>query len=150
MKRHILLVILTWIGMTIQAQVLIDSNGNSIKFSDKKLTHILFDKNDITFVNEAGDSLTFNIDEIHSLGFADDYTAINELESVSKAVIAYDANAATVHIVGAKEEGEILLFNADGRLLLKVKGNKADLRKFPAGLYIVSYNKVLNAKIVKK
>mgnify|MGYP007037162973 CR=1 FL=1 len=87
MKRYILLVILTWIGMTIQAQVLIDSNGNTIKFSDKKLTHILFDKNDITFVNEAGDSLTFNIDEIHSLGFADDYIKVFEENNVKYEIV---------------------------------------------------------------
>lgn len=150
MKRNILLVILTLVGMTIQAQVLLESDGNTIKFDGKKLTCVLFDKNDITFVNEAGDSLTFNIDEIQSLSFAEDYNAISEIGNVAKTVIAYDTDAATVYVVGVKEEGEIRLFDTDGRLVRKAKGNKADVRELPAGLYIVNYNKVLNAKIVKK
>lgn len=158
MKRNILIAALCLVAATgLQAQVLIQQNGERVNFSDNKLVKIVFDSysrehngEDILFVYESGDTATFDIDAVYVMGFAEDFTHIDEVKEQGEAAIVYDAATATVHIVNAEEEGVIRLYNAEGRQVKKAAGHTLALPELGAGLYVVSYNEKLNAKIVKK
>ena len=160
MKRNILIAALCLIAATgMQAQVLI-KHGESkekITFGNDKLVKMVFDiygennGDNITFVRQSGETLTFDMDEVYRLGFAANYTEVEQAELDGEMAILYDAASATVHIANAKDEkGVILIFNAEGRLVKSSKGTALSVAELGNGLYIVSYNNVLNAKIVKK
>ncbi len=160
MKRNILIAALCLIAATgMQAQVLI-KHGESkekITFGKDKLVKMVFDVNgenngdNITFVRQSGETLIFDMDEVYRLGFAANYTEVEQAELDGEMAILYDAASATVHIANAKDEkGTILIFNAEGRLVKSGKGSVLSVTELGDGLYIVSYNNVLNAKIVKK
>ena len=160
MKRNILIAALCLIAATgMQAQVLI-KHGESkekITFGNDKLVKMVFDiygennGDNITFVRQSGETLIFDIDEVYRLGFAANYTEVEQAELDGEMAILYDAASATVHIANAKDEkGTILIFNAEGRLVKSSKGTALSVAELGDGLYIVSYNNVLNAKIVKK
>lgn len=154
MKRNILIAAILLLAATAtQAQVLVKQGKETIKFGDDKLEKIVFTGenygDDIVFVRQSGKTLTFDIDELHSLGFADDYSNIETIKESGKATIVYDNKAQVVHIVNAKE-GNIHLFGSEGKLVKSAKGTSISVADLPKGLYIVSYNKELNAKIVKK
>lgn len=161
MKRNILLtmiLLLAAIGM--QAQVLVKHGEQKerIELGTDKLVKMVFDVYDtasngdnILFIRQSGDTLTFEIDEIYLLGFAADFTDVEAVEVAGKAAILYDAAAATVHVVNAEDEdATIHVFNADGRLVKSGKGFVLSVADLTDGLYIVSYNQKLNAKILKK
>ena len=160
MKRNILIAALCLIAATgMQAQVLI-KHGESkekITFGNDKLVKMVFDiygennGDNITFVRQSGETLIFDMDEVYRLGFAANYTEVEQAELDGEMAILYDAASATVHIANAKDEkGVILIFNAEGRLVKSSKGTALSVAELGNGLYIVSYNNVLNAKIVKK
>ena len=154
MKRNILFAAMLLLAATAtQAQVLVTQSKDIIKFGDDKLEKIVFTGENygdgIVFVRRSGKTLTFDIDELHSLGFADDYSNIESIKESGKAAIVYDSKAQVVHIVNAKE-GNIHLFGSEGKLVKSAKGTAISVTDLPKGLYIVSYNKELNAKIVKK
>ena len=160
MKRNILIAALCLIAATgMQAQVLI-KHGESkekITFGNDKLVKMVFDiygennGDNITFVRQSGETLIFDMDEVYRLGFAANYTEVEQAELDGEMAILYDAASATVHIANAKDEkGTILIFNAEGRLVKSSKGTTLSVTELGSGLYIVSYNNVLNAKIVKK
>ena len=161
MKRNILIAALCLVAATgLQAQVLVKHGENKerIELGDDKLIKMVFDVygenngENILFIRQSGDTITFDIDQIYSLGFAADFTEVDQTELDGEMAILNDAAAAgaTVHIVNAKEKGIIRLFNAEGRLVKSAEGHTLSVAELGAGLYIVSYNNVLNAKIVKK
>lgn len=160
MKRNILLTMLLVMAATsIQAQVLIKHGEEKqrIEFGDDKLVKIVFDSygdnngDNITFVRQSGKTMVFDIDLVYVLGFAADFTKVDQKQFDGETAILYDAKTATVHIANAKDEiGTIRLFNAEGRQVKWRKGTSLNLSELPSGLYIVSYNQVLNAKIIKK
>ena len=160
MKRNILIAALCLIAATgMQAQVLIKHGASKekITFGNDKLVKIIFDiygennGDNITFVRQSGETLVFDMEEVYRLGFAANYTEVKLTELDGDMAILYDAASATVHIANAKDEkGTILIFNAEGRLVKNGKGTALSVAELGEGLYIVSYNNVLNAKIVKK
>lgn len=159
MKRNILIAALCLVAVTgLQAQVLVKHGENKerIELGDDKLVKMVFDVygenngENILFIRQSGDTITFDIDQIYRLGFAADFTEVDQAELDGEMAILYDAAGATVHIVNAKEKGIIRLFNAEGRLVKSAEGHTLSVVELGAGLYIVSYNNVLNAKIVKK
>lgn len=161
MKRNTLLTMLLMLAATtIQAQVLIKHGEEKerIEFGNDKLVKIVFNTYDtenngdnVIFIRQSGETMTFDIDLVYLLGFAADFTKVDQLQPDGETAILYDANTATVHIANAKDEkGTIQLFNAEGRLVKSAKGVLLCLEELPSGLYIVSYNQVLNAKIIKK
>ena len=161
MKRNILLTTLLMLAATtIQAQVLIKHGEEKerIEFGNDKLVKMVFDSYDyesngdnIIFVRQSGETMTFDIDLIYLLGFAADFSKVDQQELDGETTILYDAHTATIHIANAKDEkGTIRLFNAEGRQVKSGKGASLCLEELPGGLYVVSYNQVLNAKIIKK
>lgn len=158
MKRNILIAALCLTAATgLQAQVLIQHNGEKVNFSGDKLVKMVFDSysrehngEEILFIYQSGDTATFDMEAVYVMGFAEDFTRIDEVKEQGQAAIVYDAATATVHIVNAEEEGVIRLFSADGHLVKSAAGHTLALPELGAGLYVVSYNEKLNAKIVKK
>ena len=154
MKRNIFIAALMLLATVAQAQVLVKKDREHIKLTDdNKLEKIVFtheyNGDGITFILQSGETMTFDIDELHSLGFAADYTDIGEVKKSGKASIVYNAKAGTVHIINA-QAGDIHIFSSEGKLAKSVKGTTVNVNDLPKGLYIVSYNKELNVKIVKK
>lgn len=157
MKRNILIAALCLTAIGMQAQVLIQHNGEKVNFSGDKLVKMVFDSysrehngEEILFIYQSGDTATFDMEAVYVMGFAEDFTRIDEVKEQGQATIVYDAATATVHIVNAEEEGVIRLFGADGHLVKSAAGHTLALPELGAGLYVVSYNEKLNAKIVKK
>lgn len=161
MKRYIFVAILGLIAATgLQAQVLVKHGEvkETIDLNADKVVKITFDVYDqasggdiVTFVRQSGEVLTFDIDEIYALGFAPEFTEVEAVEASGKTAILYDVANATIHIVNAEdEEAAIYVFNAEGRLVKSGKGCVLSVADLVDGLYIVSYNKELNAKIMKK
>lgn len=156
MKRNILIAALCLVAMGMQAQVLIQHNGEKVNFDDNKLVKMVFDSysrehngEDILFIYESGDTATFDIAAVYVMGFAEDFTRIDEVEQTGGAAIVYDAKRHTVYVANA-EAGTITLFTADGRRVKSARGTSVSVADLADGLYVVSYNEKLNAKIVKK
>ena len=157
MKRNILIAALCLAAMGTQAQVLIQHNGEKISFDNNKLVKMVFDVyntanngDNILFIRQSGDTLTFDIDEIYLLGFAKDFTNIEEVKESGEASIVYDATAHTVYVINVENEGRIHIFTSEGKLAKSAEGTSISVADLPTGLYIVSYNMELNAKIIKK
>lgn len=157
MRQRILMALLALVAaIGVQAQVLIKHNGEKVNFGNDKLVKITFDiynennGDNIYFVCESDSTFTFDIDEIHSLGFADDFSGLDEVVQSGKETILYDAANATVHIVNAKAEGVINIYDAAGKRVKSGKGCTIALGELAPGLYVVSFNNKLNAKILKK
>ena len=160
MKRNILLAIVLLFAATgMQAQVMYKHSGEKVDFKEDKLVKMVFDEygenngDDILFISESGDTLTFDIDDIRVMGFAADFAAdLSQIEKVKQngeAAIVYDATEHTVYVVNA-EEGAIRVFTAEGKLVKSTKGTAISVANLADGLYIVSYDMKLNAKIIKK
>lgn len=157
MKRNILIAALCLVAMGMQAQVIIKHDGEKVKFDTDELVKMVFnsyDNNDnngdnIHFVRQSGDTLTFDIDEVYVMGFAEDFTRIDEVEQAGEPAIVYDAKVYTVYVVNA-EAGTIGIFTADGRRVKSARDTSVSVADLADGLYVVSYNEKLNAKIVKK
>lgn len=156
MKRNILLAIMLLLAATgMQAQVMYKHSGEKVDFKEDKLVTIVFDEygenngDDILFIRQSGDTLTFDIDDIRVMGFAVDFSQIEKVKQSGEAAIAYDATEHTVYVVNA-EEGAIRVFTAEGKLVKSAKGTAISVANLADGLYIVSYDMKLNAKIIKK
>ena len=156
MKRNILLAIMLLLAATgMQAQVMYKHSGEKVDFKGDKLVTIVFDEygenngDDILFIRESGDTLTLDIDDIRVMGFAADFSQIEKVKQSGEAAIAYDATEHTVYVVNA-EEGDIRIFTAEGKLVKSAKGTAISVANLADGLYIVSYDMKLNAKIIKK
>lgn len=156
MKRNILIAALCLVAMGMQAQVLIQHNGEKVNFDDNKLVKMVFDSysrehngEEILFIYQSGDTATFDIAAVYVMGFAEDFTRIDEVEEQGQAAIVYDAKGHTVYVANA-EAGTIALFTADGRRVKSARGTSVSVADLADGLYVVSYNEKLNAKIVKK
>ena len=113
MKRNILIAALCLVAATgMQAQVLVKhgKDKEKIEFGNDKLVKIVFDSygenngNDILFVRHSGDTLTFDINQVYRLGFAADFTEVEQTKLQGEMAILYDADAATIHIANAKDE----------------------------------------------
>ncbi len=156
MKRNILLAIMLLLAATgMQAQVMYKHSGEKVDFKEDKLVKMVFDEyggnngDDILFIRQSGDTLTFDIDDIRVMGFAADFSQIEKVKQSGEATIAYDATTHTVYVVNA-EEGDIRIFTAEGKLVKSAKGTTISVANLADGLYIVSYDMKLNAKIIKK
>ena len=160
MKQNILVAfVLLFFATSIQAQVIIkNENKEKIDLSDDKLVKIVFDSYDqesngenFFFICESGDTLNLQMNEVHSFGFAEDYDKVEAITAMGQTAILYDAHAAIVYIVNPNEEESIIrIFNTDGKFVKSGKGTSLSIAELEEGLYIVNYNKELNAKIVKK
>lgn len=156
MKRNILLAIMLLLAATgMQAQVMYKHSGEKVDFKEDKLVKMVFDEygenngDDILFIRQSGDTLTFDIDDIRVMGFAADFSQIEMVKQSGEAAIVYDATTHTVYVVNA-EEGAIRVFTAEGKLVKSAKGTAISVANLADGLYIVSYDMKLNAKIIKK
>lgn len=156
MKRNILIAALCLVAVGMQAQVLIQHNGEKVNFTDNKLVKMVFDSysrehngEDILFIYESGDTATFDMAAVYVMGFAEDFTRIEEVEQAGEAAIVYDAKKHTVYVANAVV-GTITLFTADGRRVKSARGTSISVADLADGLYVVSYKEKLNAKIVKK
>lgn len=156
MKRNILIAALCLVAVGMQAQVLIQHNGEKVNFTDNKLVKMVFDSysrehngEDILFIYESGDTATFDMAAVYVMGFAEDFTRIEEVEQAGEAAIVYDAKEHTVYVANAVA-GTITLFTADGRRVKSARGTSISVADLADGLYVVSYKEKLNAKIVKK
>lgn len=159
MKRNILLTMILLLAATaMQAQVLVKHGENKerIELGNDKLVKMVFDSygenngDNIHFIRQSGDTLTFDIDEIYLLGFAKDFTNIEEVKESGEPSIVYDATAHTVHVINVEDEGKIHIFTSEGKLVKSAEGTSISVADLHRGLYIVSYNMELNAKIIKK
>ena len=78
MKRNILIAALCLVAVGMQAQVIIKHNGEKVEFGTNELVKMVFNSygnndnngDNIRFVRQTGDTLTFDIDEIYVMGFA--------------------------------------------------------------------------------
>ena len=160
MKRNILLTMILLLAATgMQAQVLVKHGEKKerIELGNDKLVKMVFDVyntanngDNILFIRQSGDTQTFDIDEIYLLGFARDFTNIEEVKESGEASIVYDATAHTVYVINVENEGRIHIFTSEGKLAKSAEGTSISVADLPTGLYIVSYNMELNAKIIKK
>ena len=156
MKRNILLaIVLLFAASGMQAQVMYKHSGEKVDFKEDKLVKMVFDEygenngDDILFIRQSGDTLTFDIDDIRVMGFAADFSQIEKVKQSGEAAIVYDATEHTVYVVNA-EEGDIRIFTAEGKLVKSTKGTTISVANLADGLYIVNYDMKLNAKIIKK
>lgn len=166
MKRNILFAaMLLLMGTVVQAQVIVKhgEDAQRIDFGQDKLVKMTFggvrylDNGEwdtdggVNFERQSGEVITFDIEEIRVMGFAADFTRIDELKQAGETAIAYDAAEQVVHIVNAPQDGgDIRIFTAEGKLAKQAKGTAISVADLDDGLYIVNYNKELNAKIIKK
>ena len=167
MKRNILFAaMLLLMGTVVQAQVIVKhgEDAQRIDFGQDKLVKITFNgayklsadavfdvDDEINFERQSGEVITFDIGEIRVMGFAADFTRIDELKQAGETAIAYDAAEQVVHIVNAEQGGgDIRIFTAEGKLVKRAQGVAISVADLDDGLYIVNYNKELNAKIIKK
>lgn len=158
MKRNILLVaVLMLLAVNVQAQVIIKHvDKERIEFGSDKLVKMVFNSygenngDNIHFIRQSGDTLTFDIDDIYTMGFAEDFTRIDEVKEIGDAAIVYDAAEHVVYIVNVEEKGVVRVFNAEGKPVKSTEGTMISVADLTDGLYIVTYNMELNAKIVKK
>lgn len=143
-------------GWAAQAQVLFTATGDTLRFDDEKALqkieplHDSF--SDVRFITAKGDTLLFDVGEIDYIVFAGDIVALEQIQAEGKLAIVYDPSTADVVVLGAsqEEEGIIRVFDVEAKLLKQAKATSINVAELPDGLYIVNYNKVLNAKIVKK
>ena len=131
MKRNILLAAMLLLAVTgMQAQVIIKhgEKQEKVEFGEDKLVKITFDRifvlgngefdrdDNLYFYRQSGKVLTFTLDEVRLMGFAADFTKVDEVAQAGKTVIAYDAAEHMVHIVNAAEGGGVIsIYTADGK-----------------------------------
>ena len=62
----------------------------------------------------------------------------------------YDKQNDVVYVVNGEEDAVLDLYTAGAVLVKSEKGNVMNLKGLAPGLYIVSYNNRINAKILRK
>lgn len=154
MKKYIILAALSLIAaLQLSAQVVVKADGDSVRFDSKnpivKIVPENAGSNNVVFTLEDGTTQSFDFSDLSKVVFAqDEATAIEDIKA-GKTVIVYNESANKVSVANPAKKSVITLFNAEGKCLRSVKSNEMSLLGLPAGLYIVNYNGVLNAKILK-
>ncbi len=148
MKKYILLLSLFAIAMAAQSQTLVLVDGDTIDFKNKEFT-ITTNFNRVSFASN-DTVLTFDIRELATLRFAAYYTSDVENIAADEAAILYDEPGERVVIHGGAEDATIAIYNSNGAQVKKAKGKETGIKELQPGIYIVSYNNKLNAKIMKK
>lgn len=148
MKRYILVLGILLVSLSAQAQVLTLANGDTIKF-ENKLT--ITQGNNYYELNFSTENRwdTFDIREIECLDFAATYTGIESI-SDNETIIAYNAEEEKVIVINGSNDGEITLFDDKGTVVKSARGSETSVGDLAPGLYIVNYNRKINAKILKK
>ena len=148
MKRYILVLGILLVSLSAQAQVLTLANGDTIKFENElTITQSIY-YNELNF-STGNQGYTFDIREIESLDFAATYTGIESI-SDNETIIAYNAKEEKVIVINGGNDGEITLFDDKGTVVKSARGSETSVGDLTPGLYIVSYNRKINAKILKK
>lgn len=148
MKKYILLLGILIVSLSAQAQALILVNGDTIKFENElTITQSIY-YNELNF-STGNQRYTFDIREIECLDFAATYTGIESI-SENETIIAYNAEEEKVIVINGSNDGEITLFDGKGTVVKSARGSETSVGDLAPGLYIVSYNRKINAKILKK
>ena len=148
MKRYILVLGILLVSLSAQAQVLTLANGDTIKFENELTITQGNNYSELNF-STGNQGYTFDIREIESLDFAATYTGIESI-SDNETIIAYNAKEEKVIVINGGNDGEITLFDDKGTVVKSARGSETSVGDLTPGLYIVSYNRKINAKILKK
>lgn len=143
-----MLLVLLAAGITAQAQILVKVNGETIDFNGDKLRTITAYYNVISFDTE-NDRYSFDIRELDALYFAETPSSVDELPAGQTAIV-YDEQNDVVYVVNGEDNATLELYTTGAVLAKSVKGNSLNLKGLAPGLYIVSYNNKINAKILRK
>ena len=149
MKRYLLFLGIFIAAMSVQAQTLVFADGDTLSFDNDKLKKIIPNKNILIFISENDSTLEFNIKDIAYLDFAASYTDIESIGSDETAIV-YDDAKETVSVLNGGNNSEIAVYNDKGILVKSIRGNNLEVGDLKPGLYVVSYNRKLNVKILKK
>lgn len=143
-----MLLVLLAAGVTAQAQILVKVNGETVNFSEEKLRSIGVYRNQINFYTQ-NNRYSFDIKDLDALYFAETPSSVEELPAGQTAVV-YDKQSDVVYVVNGEENATLELYTAGAVLAKSGKGNSLDLKGLAPGMYIVSYNNRINAKILRK
>ena len=151
MKRIIILFLSFSMGLCVHAQILErHNNASSIDLSNNRVRLIIPQKDSVTLVTRSGGSLSFSIEAIKRLKWAEAPEKIKELEKQPDMAIIYDSKKKDIYILNADKNCLISLYNSDGKLIRSSRGTSTNVADLPDGMYIVSCNGNLTAKFVKK
>lgn len=148
MKKYIMLLVLLAAGITAQAQILVKVNGETLNFNEDKLKVITADYNTVTFSTE-NRNYSFDIRDLDALYFAETPSSVEALPAGQTAIV-YDEQNDVIYVVNGEENATLELYTAGAVLVKSEKGNVMSLKGVAPGLYIVSYNNRINAKILRK
>lgn len=143
-----MLLVLLAAGVTAQAQILVKVNGETVNFNEEKLRSIGVYRNQINFYTQ-NNRYSFDIKDLDALYFAETPSSVEELPAGQTAVV-YDKQSDVVYVVNGEENATLELYTAGAVLAKSGKGNSLDLKGLAPGMYIVSYNNRINAKILRK
>ena len=144
-----MLLLLLVAGVAAQAQILVKVNGEKVAFEDDKLVRITANENEICFTTEGYNHTYFDIRDLDALYFAETPSSIEKL-SAGQVAVVYDEQNDVVYVVNGEENATLELYTAGAVLVKSEKGNTLNLKGIAPGLYIVSYNNRINAKILRK
>ena len=144
-----MLLVLLVAGITAQAQILVKVNGEKVTFENDKLVRITANVNEICFTTESNQRTYFDIRDLDALYFAETPSSVDELPAGQTAIV-YDEQNDVVYVVNGEENATLELYTTGAVLAKSVKGNSLNLKGLAPGLYIVSYNNKINAKILRK
>ena len=143
-----MLLVLLAAGITAQAQILVKANGETLNFNEDKLKTITASYNRIYFSTD-NTTHSFDIRELDALYFAETPSSVESLPAGQTAIV-YDKQNDVVYVVNGEEDAVLDLYTAGAVLVKSEKGNVMNLKGLAPGLYIVSYNNRINAKILRK
>ena len=143
-----MLLVLLAAGVTAQAQILVKVNGETLNFNEDKLKVITADYNTVTFSTE-NRNYSFDIRDLDALYFAETLSSVEALPEGQTAIV-YDEQNDVIYVVNGEENATLELYTTGAVLAKSVKGNSLNLKGLAPGLYIVSYNNRINAKILRK
>ena len=143
-----MLLVLLAAGVTAQAQILVKVNGETLNFNEDKLKVITADYNTVTFSTE-NRNYSFDIRDLDALYFAETPSSVEALPEGQTAIV-YDEQNDVVYVVNGEENATLELYTAGAVLAKSEKGHTLNLKGLAPGLYIVSYNNRINAKILRK
>ena len=131
-------------------------NGDSLKFEKNELRRIVpRPSNDFYNINKIDFYCTYNyysfdIRDLKTLKFADDYVSgITEI-ATDETKIYYDSQKQRVIVDNGKEDAALKIYTLEGVLVKSGTGCELSVTELAAGLYIVSYDDKFNVKIMKK
>ena len=157
MKKYIILLGFFALCITAQSQTLIMVNGDSIKFEKNELTRIVprpsndfYYMNKIDFYCTDDNYYSFDIRDLKTLKFADDYVSgITEI-ATDETKIYYNSQEQRVIVANGKEDAALKIYTLEGVLVKSGTGCELSVTELAAGLYIVSYDDKFNVKIMKR